>query len=301
MLELFIAYKKYPFPVPARVRFFNLFRYFFKIKFLENFLVNQINRGNNWWKKLAPPLYFYSPNTNRNAERNGIKYFLDLSCLIDYSIFFRMLKEPSWENLFKVLQPDFVILDVGANIGFHTLNFARICSKGFVHAFEPDNKSFKTLSANIELNNFRNVAVHPIALGAKDEKLPFYKLYINNPGANRILAHAPSSHFGQQQVDVRTCDHIADELMLQRLDLIKIDVEGFELFVLQGATNTINKYRPILFVELAEKNLQEHSLSSLDLINYIERLGYQVTDAKTMTPIDRSIQNHHTDILCFPI
>lgn len=301
MLELFTAYKKYPFHVPARVRFFNLFRYFFKIKLLENFLVNQINRGNNWWKKLVPPLYFYPQNTNRRAERNGINYFLDLSCLIDYSIFFRMLKEPSWENLFKVLRPDFVIMDIGANIGFHTLNFAKICSEGFVHAFEPDSKSFKILSTNIELNNFHNVALHPIALGAKEEKLLFYKLYLNNPGANRILAKPPASHFGQAQVDVHTFDHVAEELMLQRLDLIKIDVEGFELFVLQGATSTIKKYRPILFVELAEKNLQEHNLSSLDLINYIESLGYQIIDAKTMTPVDRSTQNHHTDILCFPI
>jgi hypothetical protein len=78
-------------------------------------------------------------------------------------------------------------------------------------------------------------------------------------------------------------------------------VEGFELFVLRGAKKMVAKWRPILFVELVEENLRQQNYSGIDLIEYIENLGYSVLDARSMEPIQRYDRRQHTDILCFPL
>jgi FkbM family methyltransferase len=301
MLELFFAYKKYPYRVSLRNRFFNVFRYFFKIPFLERILIHKILKGNIWWRKFTPPMYFYEHCTMRRAERNNITYWLDISCLIDHSIFFCTLKESAWDNLFKLLHRNFIIIDAGANIGFLTLNLAQHCYDGFVFAFEPDGKTFRTLKANIEQNGFKNIAAYQIALGARSEKMLLSKLEINNPGANRILPKNSIKQYDTEWVDVTTLDEFTSQLPIARVDLLKIDVEGFEMFVLKGAEKIIQKWKPILFVELSEVNLKEHGFSARLLIDYIESLNYEVRDARTMQMIDKSETNYHTDILCFQI
>jgi hypothetical protein len=125
MLEIFLAYRKYPYEVSFRVRFFNIFRYFFKFSFLEHLLIANLLSGKKFWRRFIPPFYFYKQGSTRNVKRNGINYSLDLSHLIDHSIFFYTMDDPAQENLFKVLKPQFITVDVGANIGFITLNFAR--------------------------------------------------------------------------------------------------------------------------------------------------------------------------------
>ncbi len=159
--------------------------------------------------------------------------------------------------------------------------------------------SFQILNTNIQQNNLKNITASSIALGAQPGKLPFYKMYVNNPGANRVLDQPPAIHYGEDWVEVNTCDHLAEQFHLSKLDLIKIDVEGFELFVLQGASMVIKKYKPILFIELAEANLREHNLTPSILVEHIEKLGYGIKDAKTMKTLDLSIKNIHTDIICF--
>ncbi len=299
MIELFSIYKKYPYKIPARVRFFNVFRYFFKKPFLEEILVKQLLTGNLWVRKLIPPLYFYKRDSTRLAERNGISYKLDISCLIDHSIFFCTLHEPGWQNLFKILRKDFVVFDIGANIGFLTLNFASACLDGHVFAFEPDSRSFGFLKSNVDLNGFTNISLYNIALGDRSEKMHLHKMYTNNPGANRILPVDSGNDHEQEEVQVTTLDAMIEQLPIKRLDLMKVDVEGFEIFVLRGGKKIIQEWKPILFVELADVNLKQQGFSAWMLVEYIESLNYEVKDAQTMSPLDRRKENYHTDIICF--
>jgi FkbM family methyltransferase len=300
MFEFFSAYSNYPYKVPARVRFFNFFRYWFKLPLLERILISQILKGNTWWKKAIPPIYFYKENTIRKAQRDNINYILDISCLIDHSIYFCTLEEPASQNLFKIAQSNFIVFDVGANIGFVTLNLAKCCSDGFVYAFEPDSRTFNTLQVNLKENNYQNIASYQVALGTRTEKMLLSRIERTNPGANRILPQRSPHEYDQEWVDVEPLDLIADRLSIPRVDLIKIDVEGFELFVLKGAENLIRKFKPILFVELSEVNLRVHGLSAALLIQYIEGLNYEVKDARTMAQIDRLKTDYHTDLFCFP-
>ncbi|XZF15897.1 FkbM family methyltransferase [Chitinophagaceae bacterium MMS25-I14] len=301
MLNPFTVYKKYPFKIPARVRFFNLFRYVFTIPVLENLLVSELGKGSEFWKKFIPPLYFYQHGSFRQAGRYDINMRLDISHMLDHSVYFHKQYDPTWNVLFSYIQKDSVVLDIGANIGFLTLNFAKRCPGGYVFSFEPDTENFKTLENNIRQNDFKNIRIFKNALGAKSESSLLYKLYANNPGANRILSEKPDAPHSVENVEVLVLDDIAEQIALARVDIMKIDVEGFEIFVLMGARKIIEKWKPVLFVELAETNLNQNGYSALSLIEFIEAMGYEVKDARTMQAVDRLNKNHNTDILCLPI
>jgi FkbM family methyltransferase len=293
------VYKKFP-TVPVRVRIFNLFRYFFTLPWFERFLVNRLEKGNLLWRKFIPPLYFYESGNIRHARRYDIDYILDISNLIEHSIYFYNFREEGTTRLLSIIRPSDVILDIGANIGFHTLNFASGCPRGKVYAFEPDTLNFASLKTNIESNRFTNINAMKLALGARTEKRTLYQIYDNNPGGNRILDSEPKVKFRSEEVKMQSLDEVAATLQLNGVDLMKVDVEGFELFVLQGAENLIRKYRPTLFIELAEVNLRQQGCTSRQLIDFLEELGYEIQEAATLAKVDKEKLTYHCDMLCFP-
>jgi len=297
---MFEVYKRYPFPVPARVKFLNLFRIPFMIRPLESFLVSQLSNHSAWWKKFIPPLYFFKEGSYRSAEREGLRYKLDLSKMIDHAIYFYSDKDVTWKNLFRILKPDFHIIDAGANIGYLSLQFARRCDKGFVYCFEPETENFHCLSENVRLNGLeKQMKLFKYALGEKPGMATLYKPYRNNPGANRILDRAPEMEAPAEKVEIVPLDTLHDQGVFKKVEVMKIDVEGFELFVLKGARKLIDRWRPILFVELAEVNLNQQNQTAASLINFIQDLGYRIWDARTLGPVDLS-QKIHTDIICLP-
>lgn len=294
------VYKRYPFKVPARVRFFNLFRYPFSFRPLEDLLAGWLSRRKSvFWKKFIPPLYFYSAGSRRRVTRAGVRYDVDISKLIDHSIYFSNVSDTAWDNMLALLKEDFHVIDAGANIGYLTLAFARRCNKGIVYSFEPDSDNFNSLSRNVALNDLRNVKLFNVALGNTQGKAQLYKMYESNPGANRILSDAPGSDTASEEVTVTTLNEWNRQGAFQKVDFMKIDVEGFEMFLLQGATELIRKWRPLLFVELAAPNLAIHHITPLQLIEFIELLGYTVHDAKKMRPMDKQ-RIPYTDLICFP-
>jgi FkbM family methyltransferase len=298
-MKIFSAYKDYPFRVPLRVKFFNIFRAIFTLSFLERLLVAALGSGAfGPWKRLVPPLYFYETNSIREVARDGIRYRLDISRLHGHSIYFFRLRDVGWDNLFKLLKDNFYILDVGANIGYLTLQFARRCPNGMVYAFEPDSDTFTSLSANVGLNNFNNVRLFHTAIGATQGTGELYKMHERNPGANRILSEKPSD-VRSETVDISTLDAHCENKSFERIDLIKIDVEGFELFVLEGAINVLRQWRPMLFVELVDDNLKLQGCSGQAVVDFLKKLDYSILDAQTMQPLVES-NTYYTDIICCP-
>lgn len=297
MLKIFLAYKNYPYKVPLRVKFFNAIRYFFTFSFLEHILIANLQQGKLDWRRYIPPFYFYRHGTIRKAIRDEIRYSLDLSCLIDHSIFFNTINEPAFDNFMKILRPDSVVIDVGANIGFLSLQAARYCKNGFVFSFEPDSDTFRNLEKNIAENSYVNIKLFKKALGNEPGQLNLYKLEKNNPGANRILLHGnmPENE-NHEIVEVCTLDEFINEF--PSVDVLKIDVEGFEINVLRGAEYVIRKWKPILFVELAEVNQKQQGYSARQLVEFIEGLKYTVRDARTLQSLDKYKTDYHTDIVC---
>jgi FkbM family methyltransferase len=299
-MTVFGVYKHYPFKIPFRVKFFNVFRYLFKISFLETYLVAHLSGGPfTYWRRFIPPLYFYKTGSIRIVERHSIKYKLDISTLLDHSIYFYRIRDKAWDNLFKLLEKDFNVIDVGANIGFLSLNFAVRCPAGMIYAFEPDSDTFQKLGENVRLNNIDNIRVYKKALGSEPGTGELYKMYRSNPGANRILSGKPPAVIPSEKVEISTLDEMDRERPFAGVRLLKIDVEGFELFVIRGGRNLILKWKPILFVKLVDQNLAQQGCSAQALISYILQMGYSIVDAQSMAALIPS-DNYYTDIICFP-
>ncbi|MCX6079910.1 MAG: FkbM family methyltransferase [Chloroflexi bacterium] len=143
----------------------------------------------------------------------------------------------------QILKSDDVVIDVGANIGTHTVFFSKKVESGMVCAFEPQRITYEFLCANLALNGLVNVL--PIQAGAGDR-----------PGETLIPVLNPliAQNFGNLKLEGHSAGELVkvlplDALDLKRCNLIKIDVEGMELKVLNGAEKTIRNCRPFLFVE----------------------------------------------------
>ena len=145
----------------------------------------------------------------------------------------------------KYVQKGDVVLDIGANIGTHTLWFSnKVGDTGWVHAFEPQRLIFQTLCANMALNSIRNVDCRQLGVGSLRRLVkvpPLDPLVENNFGGLSIQDHTEGE-------DVAICS--IDDMGLEKCDFMKIDVEGMEPEVLQGGMNTIVKTRPIIYLEL---------------------------------------------------
>lgn len=300
MFELASVYKRYPFKIPLRVRFFNLFRIFFRISFLERMLVERLAGQSRFWRRFIPPVYFYEATASRIAERAGARFELYPARLIDHSLYFYTLRERSWDSLLKEVHRDSVVLDIGANIGALTVMLAQRCPLGHVVAFEPDSENFRCLQKNVALNQLDNVTCVNYALGETQREGTIYKLYTNNPGANRLLPRPPEFECGSELVEVRALDDVVDDLIDRKPDIIKIDVEGYELAVLQGSVRILAACRPILFLEVADANLVQQGLDSATLLNYLDALNYDIIDAESCLPLERSAKSYHKDVICYP-
>ncbi len=138
-----------------------------------------------------------------------------------------------------------VVLEAGANIGSHTVALSKLAGpNGIVHAFEPQTHAHQLLCTNLIVNGCVNTRTAQCALGAARHETEFPDLspgQSDNFGAASLLA--PSSVMRKVQVDT------VDSLGLERLDFLKVDIEGYEPQLLEGARSTIERLRPIAFIE----------------------------------------------------
>lgn len=162
--------------------------------------------------------------------------------------------EPSVvHGLEELLQPGWTAIDVGANIGYFTLLMAnRVGPQGKVIAFEPLPENFSILQENIALNRHTNVVTENLALMSQSKRV---ELRSATPGAITWVASvkvAQDSSVESQSVDAISLDEYVQRKGIARVDFLKIDVEGAEESVLEGATNVLKRDRPVLLIELHE-------------------------------------------------
>jgi FkbM family methyltransferase len=166
-------------------------------------------------------------------------------------------------DVVNLLPSGCVVLDVGANIGVHTLEFARACEAkgGIVHAFEPQRILFQMLAGNVALNSFQNVYCHLAAVSSKSGQLSMPAIDYSVPSSfsgielgqgrqDEYIGQAPQWDQSHETVPLITLDG----LDLPRVELMKIDVEGMEIEVLHGAVNLITKFRPPIYLEYAKND-----------------------------------------------
>lgn len=217
---------------------------------------------------------------------------LDLSVPIFRHIYFHHnLSEAAETKLIRRLAgPTDTCVDVGAHIGYFTLVAAKYA--GRAHAFEPSARTFSYLQRNLELNPAlaRKVVAHPIGLGSAPSTLKLYRPASHPGTASLQPVSAPDTTI--ETIEVDTLDHVIGS---EKVDFIKIDVEGGELDALRGAQGIIERDRPRVFCELFEPHLNRFGYTCGDLIAFFTQRQYQgflVSDQTksaggiTMAPLD---------------
>ena len=141
---------------------------------------------------------------------------------------------------------DPIVFYVGANVGHYSL-FASTIAK-HVHAFEPYPRVYAKIYEKIKLNALTNITVHQVGLGEVDEEIPYTIPPDYNLGQGSFLSD--SAQVGERiPLPIRVGDDYISTLKLPRVNLIKMDIEGFEPQALRGLAKTINRYRPIILFE----------------------------------------------------
>lgn len=170
-----------------------------------------------------------------------------------------------------------VVFDVGANIGWYSLHLARLLgqSGGKIYAFEPVPGTYAELAHNISLNGRGDtVRAHNIALGEADGTLEFYVPAFTGSVAASSVPLFPDDENRTVECPVTTLDTFIERNGIERLDLIKCDVEGAELFVLRGGLKTIEEHTPVIMLEMLRKWARAFGYHPNDIIALLGGLGY---------------------------
>lgn len=198
---------------------------------------------------------------------------------IGNTIFWRGAHE--WHIIFilkKILKKNNIVLDVGANIGEVTLCCASLVPDGKVYAFEPVSSMYEELQNNILLNaHLKNIQIVKQGMSNAISEAPIYydaKEHFNE-GVFSIYPENFSNTKFVENIKINTIDNFVNEHKINSIHLIKIDVEGNELMVLQGAMHTLSKYRPHLIIELSQKNITAAKYKPDDIIALLSQSGYK--------------------------
>jgi len=224
----------------------------------------------------------------RVAEREfevsfaGLVYPGRTTRLIDWIVYYYGAYELDELELMRALlsgRPRTVALDVGANVGHHTLYLASFCAE--VHAFEPYAVVADSIHQKIRRNHLTHVHVHAVGLGEADQELDFFAPHGTNTGTGTFVAGHEAlnnRHVGRLHV-VRGDAYVAT-LALPAVDLVKVDVEGFELATLRGLRDTLRRHRPIVMLELSDS--ARFSLASLADLMALFPADYQVRQLSSL-------------------
>lgn len=186
------------------------------------------------------------------------------------------------EQFRPYIQVGGVVVDVGACLGDYTATFSEMVGPGgIVHAFEPNPSALECLYFNT--NKMSNVCVHDVALGSGSGRVSVI-LDTNNVGASRFFLDPYGG------VPITTIDKCAFVLW-QGLDFLKIDAEGWEPLILDGAKATITRFRPVILLEVNHWMLGKLGLHAEDIYSRLEALNYTFPRIEGL---------HDGDILCLP-
>ena len=271
------------------------FRPVFLNKTLENTLRNCYlkNQNNLFLEKMIPPSYLHKSVANRFLNWNDLKMHLNLRHYNDHQTYWFAGKDTFLNNILRFVQPQDVVFDIGVNIGFYLLNFAKKANHGNVYGFEPNPIVFEFAKKNCELNQFQHVNLHNIGLGHVESS--FQMAQINdNLGMNKIVAESTSGSF---TVQVQRLDDFVNQESIAKVDVMKIDVEGFEMNVLLGAEEVINKHKPFLFIEIDEANLNGNKASFQMMSTWLADKGYVIKNAFSLEDLQPNEISNHFDII----
>lgn len=212
--------------------------------------------------------FFHNPDTAATEKFKipffGQLYSGDFSTFLDWSAYYYgAYSKEELVVMREAVEDEFepVILDVGANIGHHSL-FASTIAKE-VHSFEPYPKIHDKIKEKIEINNITNIIVHEFGLGSRNEISHFYEPLGCNTGMGSFISTDLNTN--HLELPIKKGDEVINANNISKISFIKIDVEGFENEVLKGLQQTLINSRPIVFFEWSVSKKQMKDKDFVDL------------------------------------
>ena len=197
---------------------------------------------------------------------------------------FREHYEPELAYLEKVLSAGNTFVDVGASFGIYSVVASRMVGDtGRVLAFEPSIQSFPVLQKNIDMNNLRNVLAFRVALSEREGEAWLY--HAPCPSGNSV-GRDPSFDGAGEEVMTESLDYVLQRASVDRVDVIKMDVQGAEELVLRGASKVVNSMRPLIIFEVYPSGAAYLGLSPNGAREMLESLGYEFFSVGKSGPVD---------------
>jgi len=178
-------------------------------------------------------------------------------------------------ELLKAKNDFFVVLDIGAQTGCFTL-LSQYFPNSQWHAFEPIQEAVDVLNTHLDVNHIQNVCVHPIAI-SDNQGSALLKLPSDSHWGLATLGETPKRFhaYNTRIVGCSDLDTFVSEHNINKVDFIKIDTEGWELYVLRGGKAMITRDKPILLMEFNETNMQQCGVNPQDVIALLRELDYE--------------------------
>jgi FkbM family methyltransferase len=212
------------------------------------------------------------------VKRNDFLFDLDLTDFIDQYVYLGAYEKQDYDELIRNMPAGGVFLDVGANIGIYTLAMARAAGpSGSVHSFEPNPANFERLGRHVLQNGLGNVCLNQVAVGSAEGHAELNTPTRENSGAASLLATNMPERFEARPIDVQvvSLNAYCAQRALNRVDVIKIDCQGYELHVLEGASRVLERFRPRILIEYDVDWLVAANASGKQLCSLLDEAGYE--------------------------
>jgi len=246
----------------------------------------------NFWKK-------------DTIKIDGHKLFLDSEDSLRLSVYGKF--EPfETEVIKKEIKEGDVVLDIGANIGYYTLIFAKMVGpKGKVFAFEPDTENFTLLKKNVEVNGYKNVVLINKAVSNESGKI---KLYLNEYNHANHTIYPSENHHKSILIQSTSIDDFFKDYK-GKINFIKIDTEGAEYLAVQGMPNLLNKNKNIkIITEFCPLWLEKSDIVAKEYLKLLSKHGFKLHHLDKNTVKESNISDllkiytvkkeNYTNILC---
>ena len=214
----------------------------------------------------------------------GAKFFADGTSRIGSELLHGQYDAANFAVIRSLVRTGSVCVDAGANVGVYTTILSHLSGPtGHVHSFEPVAHLRRRIEAHLALNCVDNVTLNALALGDKPGTLPMHQVKegVYRAGTSSFLQTEAQDAVGRDAFEavptaVTTLDRYAAEKSLQRLDFIKLDVEGYERFFFQGAEECLSRFSPTILFEHSRDRLQSLNIDEAYFRDLFMRHGYRI-------------------------
>jgi FkbM family methyltransferase len=203
-------------------------------------------------------------------------------------------KYPELFYLEKIIKPEFVCIDIGANMGYYSTFLSRLAgSSGKVYSVEPVPLFIDILKLNLKATRINNVKVLPYALGEKNGVIKMGTPVVDgliHHGMTKVASLSDEKYAQQYEVEMKVPDELFSNL--QRLDFIKCDIEGYEFFVFSNMMKTISRFFPLIQTELNDAEGRWKVVSLLASSGYS---AYRLLNNELHLLSESEINKHSSD------